>query len=131
MLGKVGAESTSVVLRLAVEQGVAVAARGESAVAVRVVKVIGVVRTVVAVAAVHAGVVIVVTGGIVVVHVDSLVGLVVVGSHGKGSLVGVDVVATANLAAVVARETAVEVVVLQGVGTEKSGSYPEETVVDT
>jgi hypothetical protein len=25
----------------------------------------------------------------------------------------------------------VEVVVLQGVGTEKSGSYPEETVVDT
>ena len=34
------------------------------------------------------------TRGLVVVHVDPLVGLVIVGSHGKGSLVGIDAVGT-------------------------------------
>lgn len=126
---EVATEIAAVVLSLAVEKGAAVASRGESAVAVGVVKVIGVVGSVVTVAAVHGGVVVVVAWSIMVIHVDPLVSLLVVRCHGKCSLIRVDVVATADLAAVVAGESAVEVVVLQGVGTEEGRSNPEETTI--
>jgi hypothetical protein len=102
---QIGTEIASVVLSFAVEKWGAVGSWGQSTVAVRVVKVIGVVRSVVAVAAVHGGGVVVVrrAWSIVVVHVDSLISLFVVRRHGKGSLVGIDVLPPTELAVIVAR----------------------------
>lgn len=51
---------------------------------------------------------------IMVVHVDPLVSFLVVGRHGKGSLVGVDVLPAPDLTVVVTRQVAVEVVMIEG-----------------
>lgn len=99
----IGTESASIVFSFTVEKGGAVGSWWQSAVAVGVVKVIGVVRGVVAVAAVHASVVVVVSArSIVVVHVDSLISLFVMGRHGEGSLIGIDVLAAADFATIIA-----------------------------
>ena len=61
--------------------------------------------------------------GLVVVHVDALVGLVIVGRHGEGGLVRVDALAAAAASAVlVAGEVAVELVVLECVAANQRGS---------
>lgn len=60
-----------------------------------------------------------VTAWLLVVHVDSLICLVIVGGHGKGSLVGINVFTTTNLAVVVARKVSMKVVVVQGVERDK------------
>lgn len=99
----IGTESASMVFSFTVEKGGAVGSWWQSAIAAWVVKIIGVVRGVVAVAAVHAsGVVVVRAWSIVVVHVDSLVSLFVMGRHGEGSLIGIDVLAAADLATIIA-----------------------------
>lgn len=99
----IGTESASMVFSFTVEKGVAVGSWRQSAIAAWVVIIIGVVRGVVAVAAVHASVVVIVRAwSIVVVHVDSLVSLFIMGRHGEGSLVGIDVLAAADLATIIA-----------------------------
>lgn len=125
-----------VVLGLTVKHG-AVLARGEGSVAVRVV-ILAVGRAAGAVAAVVAVVgVSVVAGGVaavercvvvvVIVHLDGGVCLLVMGCHGEGGLVGVDVV-TAELLLVVTGELAVELVVLEGVQTDKGAAAKEKAV---
>lgn len=128
--------SLGVILGLAVKHG-AVLARGEGTVAVRVVilavcRAAGAVATVVAVVGVS-----VVSGGVaavercvvvvVIIHLDGGVCLLVVGCHGEGGLVGVDVV-SAELLLVVAGELAVELVVLQSVQTDKGAAAEEKAV---
>lgn len=100
---EISTESASMVFSFTVEKGGAVGSWRQSTVAVGVVKVIGVVRGVVAVAAVHAGVVVVVSArSIVVVHVDSLIGLFIMGRHGEGSLIRVNVLAAGDFATIIA-----------------------------
>jgi hypothetical protein len=126
----IGTKIASVVFSLTIEKGGAVGSCWQSAVAAWVVKVIGVVRGVVAVAAVHAGVVVVVSArSIVVVHVDSFISLFVMGRHGECGLVRVDVLAAADFAAIIAWQSAMEVVVLQSVCTKECSSYPEKTIM--
>ena len=67
--------------------------------------------------------------GFVVIHVNPLIRFIIVGGHGKGGLVWVNVFAasTANLAVFVARQATVKVRVGQGVGRDKSGCSKKET----
>lgn len=127
---EIGTKSASIVFSFTVEKGGAVGSRRQSTVAVGVVKVIRVVRGVVAVAAVHASVVVVVGArSIVVVHVDSLISLFIMGRHGEGGLVRIDVLAAADFATIIAWQSAMEVVVLQGVCTKECRCYPEKTIM--
>jgi hypothetical protein len=58
----------------------------------------------------------------VVIHVDALIGFFVVWCHREGSLVGIDIATIADLTAVVARQGAVELIVLKGVAAQESGA---------
>ena len=96
--------STAVVLGIVIEHGVVSWGKSAEAVRIIVISAIGVGIAVARVAAVAALVVATAVGttrGLVIVHVNSLVSLVAVRSHGESSLVGVDVVG-AHLAVVVA-----------------------------
>lgn len=119
-----------VILGSAVKHGRIVPGR-QSPVAVRVIIVVALASTVrvgVAVAAVVAALPAVVLM-FVVVHLHTLIGLVAVGRHGKGLLVGVNVVgAGADLAVVVAGQGAVEVGIGVCVAADKGGGGKEEAV---
>lgn len=77
--------------------------------------------------AVGVGMAVLVAGeGIVVVHVDTLIGLVVMGRHGEGRLVGINVLTTTDFAVVVTREVAVELVILHRVSADERRKGEEQ-----
>lgn len=121
--------TTGAVLGLAVEEVavlVVVMTVGERAIAAGVV-IIGAVRIGISVTIVSAVVEsasarspVAAVCRIVVIHVDPLVSFLVMGGHGEGSLVGVDVLPAPDLTVVVARQVAVEVVMIEGKAGEKA-----------
>lgn len=114
-----------VVLGVVVEEGVGARRKGAVTAGVVVLGAVGV-TLVVAVIAVVAVAVVLAARGLVLIRMDALICLVVMGSHGEGGLVGVDVLAAAELAVVIARQVAVEVEVCQGVSTDEGATGEEQ-----
>jgi len=79
-------------------------------------------------ASVRATSVVVVAAGVALVHVDGGVGFLIMGGHGEGGLIGVDVVGVGELTVVVAGEVAVEFPVVVGKEADDDGEDPEEAV---
>lgn len=73
--------------------------------------------------------VIVIAAGFTLIHVDGRISLFVMGSHGEGRLVGIDVVGVGKLAVIVAGEVAIELPVMVGVEADDDGEDPENTIV--
>jgi len=65
----------------------------------------------------------------VIVHLHGRIRLFIVGCKRESGLVGIDVVATSVLALVVARQSVVPLVVLEGPDAEEGGYAEEEAVV--
>lgn len=110
-----------------------ISARRKSAIAIRVILVVVAVGIGMAVSSRlgvcggTAAIVVAVVLVVVVVHVDSLIGLFVVGSHGKGSLVGINVaVAATEFSVVIARQATVESPVREGIGADEGCTTKKE-----
>lgn len=119
----------TMVLGVVLKERVVSWGKGTKAIGIIVIGAVGVGIAVAGVAVVAAVVVATTTVGaacgLMIVHVDSLVSLVAVRSHGESSLVRVNVVA-AHLTVVVARQDVVVVVVVESVERDKGCPAKED-----
>lgn len=103
-----------------------------ASVVISVVVIVGVgaatsVRAAVRSAAISTARVIVIAAGFTLIHVDGRISLFVMGSHGEGRLVRIDVVGVGKLAVIVAGEVAIELPVMVGVEADDNGEDPENS----